>query len=332
MTKIEDVKKDNINKVKECFYNGEVWTKNKIAQCTGISKAGTTNILKILCDDNFIIYCGDALSTGGRKSKQYQINQDYFHIGEVILLCKLDGYHFIARTVDLLNHCIDENDYYSSKGNVEELINVVDTLLIKDKRINVLCLSVPGICEDGFLSVCDFKGLEGTDLKKELSFERTVKLVIENDVNIASIGLSHFYQQPHLAFLYQPAVEYVGCGLVIQGKLYNGFSHFAGELRYLPFYDHDIQKQMLKTDPMELLRLQIETVCCVVNPSFVCLCSDVGDVRKIKLTLPPRHCPQIVAVDDMNRYIYDGLYFIVINNQMKGDKNDESRLSCSYSL
>ena len=37
------------------------------------------------------------------------------------------------------------------------------------------------------------------------------------------------------AFIYQPAIDYVGCGMIIQGKLYNGFSHFAGELRCLPF-------------------------------------------------------------------------------------------------
>ena len=324
MTKIEDVKKENISKVKQCFYDGEIWTKNKIAQSTGISKAGTTNILKALSYEHFIVYCGDATSTGGRKSKQYQLNRDYFHIGQIILMCKPDGYHLIVRITDLFNCSTYEKDVALCQGNLAELKAIADDLLARDRLIDVLCLSVPGICEDGFLSVCDFKQLEGIDLKKELVWSRPIRVIVENDVNIASIGLSHFYHQRHLAFLYQPAVEFVGCGLIIQGKLYNGFSHFAGELRYLPFYDHDVQRQMLKNDPIELLKLQVETVCCVINPSFVCICSDVADVHELKLSLPSRHCPQIAVVTDMDRYICEGLYYIVINNRIKGDENDES--------
>lgn len=332
MTKIEDVKKDNISKIRKCFYNGLIWTKNEIALSTGISKAGITNILKELQNENFIVFCGEATSTGGRKSKQYQINKDFVHIGEIILMCKADGYHLIGRIVDLLNQVIFEKDTLVINGNGDELKELGWHLLQLDNAVNILCLSVPGICEDGFLSVCDFLALEGIDLKNLLKFDRNVELIVENDVNIASIGLSHCFHQENLAFFYQPAVEYVGCGLIIHDQLYNGFSHFAGELRYLPFYDHDYQRQMLKEDPLELLRLQVETVCCVLNPPLVCLCSDVVAVEKMVLNLPMRHCPQISVIQDMNYYLHEGLYQIVIKNQMKGDENNECRLSCSYSL
>lgn len=332
LTKITDVKKDNISKIRKCFYNGRIWTKNEIALSTGISKAGVTNILKELLDERFIVFCGEATSTGGRKSKQYQLNKDFVHIGQIVLMCKADGYHLIGRIVNLLNQVIFENDMIVSYGNGDDLRELGYHLLQLDKSVNVLCLSVPGICEDGFLSVCDFQALEGIDLKKLLTFDRSVELIVENDVNIASIGLSYYFHQENLAFFYQPAVEYVGCGLIIHNQLYNGFSHFAGELRYLPFYDHDYQQRMLKEDPLELLRLQVETVCCVINPPFVCLCSDVTDVEKMVLNLPKQHCPQISVIHDMNYYLFEGLYHIVIKNLMKGAENGESRLSCTYSL
>ena len=67
-------------------------------------------------------------------------------------------------------------------------------------------------------------------LKKEIK----QKIIIENDVNCASIGFYHQYSHyQNSALIYQTAVDYVGCGMIIQGKLYNGFSHFAGELRCL---------------------------------------------------------------------------------------------------
>ena len=48
MTKITDLKEDNIHQIRQCFYDGEIWTKNKLAQKTGLSLAATTNILQYL--------------------------------------------------------------------------------------------------------------------------------------------------------------------------------------------------------------------------------------------------------------------------------------------
>ena len=52
-------------------------------------------------------------------------------------------------------------------------------------------------------------------LKKEIK----QKIIIENDVNCASIGFYHQYSHyQNSALIYQPAVDYVGCGMIIQGK------------------------------------------------------------------------------------------------------------------
>ena len=51
MTKITDLKEDNIHQIRQCFYDGEIWTKNKLAQKTGLSLAATTNILQYLRPD-----------------------------------------------------------------------------------------------------------------------------------------------------------------------------------------------------------------------------------------------------------------------------------------
>ena len=48
MTKIIDLKKENIHKVRSCFYQGGTWTKHQLSSQTGIYLAGTTNILQIL--------------------------------------------------------------------------------------------------------------------------------------------------------------------------------------------------------------------------------------------------------------------------------------------
>ena len=322
MSKIEDLKKENINKIKKCFFDGQIWTKNEISDITGISKAGITNILKELLERQEIVFIGEAHSTGGRKSKQYQIKKDYFHIGKIILLRKRNEYHFISQSINLLNQLIYEDYMIYDQGTIDKLIEVIIALINRDDKITVLCLSIPGICEDGYLSVCDFNDLQGLDIKEKLKSFLDIDVIVENDVNVAAIGLCHCLNYSHLALLYQPEVEYVGCGIIIQGQLYNGFSHFAGELRYLPFYNHQIQDKMLKENPKELLRLQIETICCVINPEVICLCSDMisqNDLKTIDFSLPKQHLPKIHIVDDLNRFLYDGLYHIAINNQLKGE-------------
>lgn len=320
LAKIEDLKKKNSSKIRNCFYNGKVWTKNEIALETGISKAAITNILKELLEENYIAYLGEAGSTGGRKAKQYQINKDYFHIGKIMLIRRKDHYCFISICSDLLDQTISEDKVISHKGSLEELKTIVKKLYEEDPLLTVLCLSIPGICDEGYVSICDFKELEGVHLKEQLPIKENLEMIIENDVNVASIALSHSLHYRNLAFLYQPAAEYVGCGIIIDGQLYNGFSHFAGELRYLPFYDHEFQDQMLKKDPLELLRLQIETVCCVMNPETVCLCSDATSLDTLKLHLPEKHQPRLFIVDEMYPYLCDGLYRIVINNKSKGEE------------
>ena len=68
---------------------------------------------------------------------------------------------------------------------------------------------------------------------------------------------SQYSHYQNSALIYQPAVDYVGCVMIIQGKLYNGFSHFAGELRCLPFYDHLQQERLLKDAPQELFEVDV---------------------------------------------------------------------------
>ena len=76
MAKIIDLKQENIHKVRSCFYQGGTWTKNQLSSQTGISLAGTTNILQILENSEEIEFVGNARSTGGRKSKLYQFSVD----------------------------------------------------------------------------------------------------------------------------------------------------------------------------------------------------------------------------------------------------------------
>lgn len=312
VSKVNDLKKENRKKIRECLYDGKIWTKNELSLQTGLSLASTTNLIQELRQSKEIDFIGEAKSTGGRKSKQYQLNKDYQHLLKVILKKNKKDYEFIFRIVDLYNTVLFQKNILSLKGTVFELKDHLLEIFKKDSKINLICLSLPGICHRGFVDLCDFEDFQNKNILNILNKEIPQKIIIENDVNCASIGFSHTYSSyQNSVLIYQPAVDYVGCGLIIEGKLYNGFSHFAGELRCLPFYDEQSQNKMLKDNPQELLEKQIATLCCVLNPEAIGICSDVLKEIKIHLsTIPLSHQPKLINITDLYEMIEEGLFQI----------------------
>lgn len=315
----------NIQKIRKCFYQGKVWTKSELASVTQLSLASITNILQELLKSQEILFIGENDSTGGRKSKQYVLNKDYCHLLKVILKRQKDYDEVICIDVDLFGHIILRKHASFLCLTQEELKNILIEMIQNDRSITMMSLSVPGVCHDGIVDVCDLKAFENKDLKAYIQTFYSHKIIIENDVNIASIGFSALYPNyQHMVLVYQPLVEYIGCGMMINGTLYNGFTHFAGELRYLPFYTLQQQDQLLKTNPIKLLEKQLTTLCCVMNPEIIGICSDViDDISDIHLSgIPALHQPQIVDVEDLYPLIESGLYRMSIQKIME-EKEDE---------
>ena len=56
MSKVNDLKQENEIKIRECLYDGQIWTKNDLAYKTSLSLATTTNILQEMLKSHEIEY------------------------------------------------------------------------------------------------------------------------------------------------------------------------------------------------------------------------------------------------------------------------------------
>ena len=324
LVKITELKTNNIHQVRLCFYNGEIWTKNDLAKHTGLSLAATTNILQLLLKDDEIKLVGEAQSTGGRKSKQYILNKDYYHLGNVSLKRDDQYYYFLVKITDLLGNILKEEKLISEEGSIDELLEAISNLICDDYKVTVLALSIPGVCKDGKVGICDFESLRNCELLKLLKEHFNLDIIMDNDVNAASIGFGiHYPNANNLALMYQPKIKYVGCGILINHRLCSGYSNFAGELSYLPFMSHHEQDEMLFKAPNDLLLKQLATICCVINPEIIGVCSDVFkefDSSQLINYLPAEHWPKIIDIDNLDQLIKDGLYSLgieVLKNKMR---------------
>ena len=176
-------------------------------------------------------------------------------------------------------------------------------MMDSDPLIRVFAISVPGICADGKIGSCDIASLENTDLGKMIDETLQIPTVIENDVNSACIGYSHMYPDAKdMALVYQPEMKLTGCGILINGKLYHGYNHSAGEIKHLP----------LKGDRAEeALKTQIRTLCAVLDPERIGWYSDIipPEVTKIECPdLPEQLQCETERVDDFYHLITDGLF------------------------
>lgn len=309
--------------VKACFYEEKTWTKNTLHTHLGLSLSGITSALKTLQENREILYCGDEESTGGRKSKQYQLNPDYHHILKIILEHKEEQDVLYAIDVNLLNEELFRKIAPVRPMTPSSLKQNLLSMLEEDERIHMIVISIPGICTQGKIRVCDIEGLINTSLQEELK-DLHKALIIENDVNTGAIGLSHHYSQyDNIALVYQPSSKYSGSGLIINRRLYNGFSHASGELRYLPAYSLHQQDQLLKEDPQCLLKNQVQSLISILNPDLIAICSDVvTDIPDLMFDdIPKSDLPEIIEIKTIYNVIEYGLYQMSMS-AFKGDTNE----------
>lgn len=311
MTRTSELKEENIGKIRACFYQKGEWTKNALSAETGLSLAGTTNVLQYLAGEEEIVYVSDAESTGGRRSKIYRLNNDFHHIGAVMLKRRRTRYMICTQIHDLAGRCIYENTAYSKQGSLADIDKEIRDMLTYDHRIHVLTVSVPGVSGNGIIGVCDYEQLSGINLKEHIAEVFSMPCVIENDVNSACIGFSQEHPGVmNLTLIYQPDAEYSGCGILIEGRLYNGSTHAAGEVRYLPGHTHSEQDVLLQENPAGLLKEQIQALAAILNPDLIGYSSDVLKENQITLTdseIPQENLPEIVRIDDMNSVLEKGL-------------------------
>lgn len=264
MTKVSELREANLNRVRACFSDGRIYTKNELIEATGFSSGGMVSILQELKNRKEILQEEDAASTGGRPGHRYRLNPDAYHVCCLFLKAGKED-RMEAFGMDLYGKVMAQEDVPLTDERA--VTAQIRKMIHADPLIREILISVPGVSEDGRIRECDIASLSGRDLGRAAEEETGIEPVIENDVNIAAIGLQRRTGRKELAYIYQPDRAYSGVGIVIEGKLYNGAQHMAGEVRYLD--SEKRQQQRLQDEPQKLLAEQIEILNAVLNPGLI---------------------------------------------------------------
>lgn len=226
--------------------------------------------------------------------------------------------HIAYRVYGEQNDILLDNEIIKSNVVIQDIFDVLDTVFLKYKDLNVIGISTPGIINDGFVSSSNVNGFSDIDLYNILTQRYQQSFIITNDVNTAAVG--YYASQDRyssITFLFQPTSFYAGAGTIINGQLIKGRLHLAGEVQYLPL-NLSNDKLILNKTPegaIELVAKTILSIISVISPDAIILsCVLIPQVHELKKELeryvPAQYVPDIIKVEDIQEYILLGLMIL----------------------
>ncbi|WP_345947597.1 ROK family protein [Mucilaginibacter sp. PAMB04274] len=227
-------------KVVRSLYHG----KNSCATISaevGLSIPSVQKIINALLQKGWISESGVGISSGGRKPATYVLNANRLYI----LCVAMDQFTTRVGLTDLQNNFVTpvhefELKLHNNVNATQDLVNGI-ALYLKLANIDSHKIIAAGIAMPGFVNEADginYSYLpvdDGHNLKEYLSEKLKMPVFIFNDSNAVAqaelkFGLGAAFQEMMVINIGWG----IGLGMIINGKMYNGYSGFAGEFSHIP--------------------------------------------------------------------------------------------------
>ncbi|TFJ93179.1 ROK family transcriptional regulator [Lentibacillus salicampi] len=216
-----------------------------LSKKTQLSKPTVSEIVKELIKEELVFETGVGPSSGGKKPINLIYNARSNYV--VGILIENDTIFFTLGDMngEIVN-TIQEKFTPLTEGQVivdsiiEGIMRILESEKVDLEKVLGLVVGVSGIemdSEDIIISSPTIKWGE-INLRKELSNLLNKDVIIENDVNLMTIGEFYNGQGKDISnFVYLFIGNGIGSGLFLNGKFYKGFHSASGEIGYMMIGD-----------------------------------------------------------------------------------------------
>ncbi|MDX5337465.1 MAG: ROK family transcriptional regulator [Cyclobacteriaceae bacterium] len=237
--------KSYLNKIKiiKNLYLKGANTASEICSEVGISLPTVNSLLSDLMTSGEVIKQGRAESQGGRKPDLYRLAPDAFYVLSVDLskfnmhLALYSCNHEMAYEKE--SHKITLNN---EKETFDDLCDKIDTYIshtgIPSEKIIAIGFSMPGLVDSiGGVNYTHLRfGKKSLLENLESRFQK--KVFLENDARAMTLAEFKFgAEENHKNVLGLFIGWGIGLGIIIDGKIYQGASGFAGEFSHSPIFE-----------------------------------------------------------------------------------------------
>lgn len=212
-----------------------------LAKLTELSRPCVSALVDEMIVEGLISEVGFGESKGGRKPILLEYNfQAYGVIGAVfegstlqLAIANLKGEMLVQRTACLPHPMNGETAIRSIEQGLAALLSESG---FDKARLLGMGLGLPGITQrsEGTVSYAPSTGWMGLPVRKEIEAALGLPVVIENDVNLMTLGEFHKgIGVGHSNLVYMYAGTGIGAGIMIDGQLYRGAKEASGEIGYM---------------------------------------------------------------------------------------------------
>jgi len=225
----------------QLFRDGQPHTKAEMAEITGLARSTISLRLDPLIELGLIAPATSATSTGGRPSARLLLNEESYVVAGV----DFGATHAVASLADLsgkilvsidTKRLISDGPEVCLRWMIEEIRHLLAGLKIDEDRLLAIGIGVPGPVEHESGKPANppiMPGWDGFDIPARVNQDLKAKVLVDNDVNVMSVGERHltYPDVDHLIFL--KAATGIGSGIISDGRLQRGSQGTAGDIGHV---------------------------------------------------------------------------------------------------
>ncbi len=239
----QEVRRQNRTLILEILHSHSPISRSGMADVSGLTRATVTNIINEFIEVGLVEEVGKLDTPIGRKKRLLRLKKNAFYvIGADISRYKLRVGVF---NTDAEPMRVLEEETPIDKGKdevIRVLLEMIETAMktsgVPTGKIYGIGVGIPGPLdyENGVvISPPRFENFANVPLRKILEEKFRMKVWIDNDANVAAMGEKWFGAgKKHENFLFVIADIGIGCGIVINKRLYRGSLNGAGEVGHIP--------------------------------------------------------------------------------------------------
>ncbi|MFW5986158.1 MAG: ROK family transcriptional regulator [Halanaerobiales bacterium] len=229
------IKKLNEKSVLNWIRKKDDVSRSDLARLTSLNPSTISDIVGRLISEKLVVEKGRGSSTGGRKPRLLNLNKKSF------LYCGISVHlHLHAVILDIDGNVLAKTDIIPDNPrqiDVETLINGIKNVTrkagIEVNELRGVGIGIPGqVNKDfGVVEYAPHVEWENFRLEEELQTELGVTVCIDNGMKARALGESWFGKGQNINnFVVLNVEEGIGAAIVIDNKVYRGFTQRAGEI------------------------------------------------------------------------------------------------------
>lgn len=229
-------------KILDLLYHNEILSGPVICKKLGVSLPTALVLINELISSKFVEVRGRGISKGGRKPTMFGLSSNSIFV----IACELGRYQGKMAIYNSHNEVVSPLERFHTNIDDSELTEkiystsqkLIQATNIDEHRIFGIGLTMPGLIDEKLGINYTVKKQNLRNIKERLENKFNKLVYINNDARMQAYGEYIFgMARGHKNAIVINLSWGLGVGMIIDGKLYNGSTGFAGELAHTRFVE-----------------------------------------------------------------------------------------------